>query len=95
MTVDSADSVGVDIACSDCTVVTDDNGVNRLSNALHIVQARLSNIVTSTGKMLYDRSINLDIPDPMQWTVTVWYFGADALDLYTDEKFYVVAFFAF
>ena len=78
VTVHHTDTVSVVIGCSSSPVILDIAGVIRLSNALAIIRERLSKLVKD----------GLEIPNHLEWTVTMWHFGADSTD-YKGEMFHV------
>lgn len=86
-TVHSTDTVSIVVGCSYAPVAVDIAGVIRLSNALAIIEERLSNLIDDCTKGSGARYPNLTIPHHMGWTVTMWHFGADASITYSGEKF--------
>jgi hypothetical protein len=102
-TIHRTDTVSVVIGCSLNPVVLDINGIIRLTNALSIVEERLSRVVmgsrrtesssimgdiNSSGERHRDRD-TITVPAHSDWTVIMWHFGADALVEYSGEKFSV------
>lgn len=102
-TIHRTDVVSVVVGCSLNPVSLDFNGIIRLTNALSIVEDRLSQIVgkshTAIGSIVeveanknspndQGRRAGI-IPPHSQWTVTMWHFGADASVEYAGEKFSV------
>jgi hypothetical protein len=87
--VHSTDTVSVIVGCSYTPIAVDINGVIRLSNALTIIEERLSKLIDDGAKVSGARYPNLAIPNYTDWTVTMWHFGADALSTYSGEKFNV------
>jgi hypothetical protein len=101
-TIHRTDTVSIVIGCSLNPIALDINGIIRLTNALSVVEERLSRIVedarrfkgfsltrdsdSSSGAGCRDASI---IPAHSEWTVTMWHFGADASVEYSGEKFSV------
>ena len=61
-------------------------GLLRLSNALTRVEERLLRYVERATPIL---SLSSSIPDHDSWIVTMWHFGYDSLDEYTDKEFEV------
>jgi len=88
-TIHSSDTVSVVVGCSYTPVAVDVNGVIRLSNALAVVEERLSNLIDDGTKEGGAGYPSLAVPHHMSWTVTMWHFGADALITYSGEKFNV------
>jgi hypothetical protein len=102
VTIHRTDTVSVVIGCSLTPIALDIDGIIRLTNALSVVEERLSRIVdgsqsvhgfrvievgdTSSRDRRRDTSI---IPAHSDWTVTMWHFGADASVEYSGEKFSV------
>jgi hypothetical protein len=62
------DTVSVVIGCSCSPVILDIAGIIRLSNALAIIRERLSRLIID----------GQEIPNHMDWTVTMRHFGADS-----------------
>lgn len=102
ITVHKSDTVSVIIACSLAPVAVNFNGLTELSNALIRVQERLNVILNDINYCSSDQPISNDsdfknsggtqhlrIPDPKQWVVIMWHFGADGLAEYTGDKFTV------
>jgi hypothetical protein len=86
VTIQPTDTVSIVIGCSFCPVAVDTHGVVRLSEALAIIEERLSKLTEECKKT--NDTFNPAIPDHMTWTVTMWHFGADALITYEGEKIY-------
>jgi hypothetical protein len=76
--VHRTDTVTVSVACSFAPVVTDTDGLIRLSNALTRVEERTSRIVDECGSMLQGGYESIPIPEHSKWTVTLWHFGTDS-----------------
>lgn len=90
------------IGCSLHPISLDVYGLIRLTNALSIVEEKLSRLVEEiqnihcfTGiSRIYDSFPDNDkpsvvIPPHSEWIVTMWHFGADAAIEYSGEKFSV------
>jgi hypothetical protein len=101
-TIHRTDTVSIAIGCSLSPVGLDIVGIIRLTNALAVVQDRLSRIVkgfyaAKGSSRIHDsssKSVDQDIkigiiPPHSDWIVTMWHFGADASVEYTGEKFSV------
>jgi hypothetical protein len=102
VSIHRTDTVSIVIGCSLNPIALDINGIIRLTNALSVVEERLSRIVeearrfkgfsligdsdSSSSAGCRDASI---IPAHSEWTVTMWHFGADASIEYSGEKFSV------
>ncbi len=84
--IHKTNTVSVIIGCSYSPIAIDIAGVIRLTNALAVVQERLSRLVSQDYSDPGD--VN-KIPDYMEWVVTMWHFGADASVEYTGERFSV------
>lgn len=78
VTIHHSDTVSVVIGCSCSPVIVDIAGVIRLSNALAIIRERLSRLVKD----------GLELPHHLEWTVTMWHFGADSSIEYKGEMFH-------
>jgi hypothetical protein len=78
LTIHHTDTVSVVIGCSCSPVIVDIAGVIRLSDALAIIRERLSRLVKD----------GLEIPHHMDWTVTMWHFGADSSIQYKGAMFH-------
>ncbi len=105
VTIHRTDTVSIMIGCSLNPVTLDINGIIKLTNALSIVEERISRLVEGSrnahGFGVIDANVNFDsyspsrrsynniIPPFSGWTVTMWHFGADALIEYSGEKFSV------
>jgi hypothetical protein len=87
VTVHKTDTVSVIIGCSYEPVIVDINGVIRLSNALVRVEEKLSRIIEDCGNIINQANVVI-IPNYLDWIVTMWHFGADALITYEGEKIY-------
>jgi hypothetical protein len=97
--------VSITIECSLNPITLGINGIIWLTNALSIVEERISRLVEGCRKSydfdVIDVNVNFDsyspgrrsynnmIPPYSGWTVTMWHFGADALTEYSGEKFSV------
>ena len=102
-TIHCTDTVSITIGCSLNPVTLDINGIIRLTNALSVVEERISRLVEGSRNVhdfgVIGVNVELDssspsrrcchsiIPPFSQWTVTMWHFGADALTEYSGEKF--------
>jgi hypothetical protein len=73
------DTVTVSVACSFAPVVTDTDGLIRLSNALTRVEERTSRIIDECGNMSPGGYESIPIPEHGRWIVTLWHFGTDSL----------------
>ena len=58
-------------------------GVIRLSNALAIIRERLSSLIKADG--LHS---GLEIPNHLNWTVTMWHYATDASIEYKGKMFH-------
>jgi hypothetical protein len=99
-TIHRTDTVSVAIGCSLNPIALDINGIIRLTNALSVVEERLSRIDEEARRfkgfsLIWDsdsssgagcRDANI-IPAHSEWTITMWHFGADASVEYSGEKF--------
>jgi hypothetical protein len=85
-TIHHTDTVSVIVACSLNPVAADIKGLVRLANALTRVEERLLRYVERATPIL---SLSSSIPDHDSWIVTMWHFGYDSLDEYTDKEFEV------
>ena len=98
------DTVSVVIGCSLTPIELDVNGVIRLTNALSVVEDRLSRLIEGSNvvkdTVIVDvggGSVNSPndlhthgiIPKYSEWIVTMWHFGADASIEYSGDKFSV------
>jgi hypothetical protein len=95
------DIVSVVIGCSLDPVVLDVTGIIRLTNALSIVEERLSrlvegyrnihgpNAIEGVSSSRDCRSYYDIVSSYSEWIVTMWHFGADASVEYSGEKFSV------
>jgi hypothetical protein len=102
-TIHRTDTVSIMIGCSLNPISLDFKGIIRLTNALSIVEERISRLVEGCRKShdfdVIDANVNFDsyslgrrsynnIILPFSgWTVTMWHFGADASVEYTGERF--------
>ena len=104
VTIHRTDTVSVVIGCSLTPIELDVNGVIRLTNALSVVEDRLSrliegsNVVKDTvivdvggGRVNSPNDLHTHgiIPKYSEWIVTMWHFGADASIEYSGDKFSV------
>jgi DNA-binding transcriptional ArsR family regulator len=94
VTIHRTDTVSVVIGCSLNPVALDFDGIIRLTNALSVVEERLSRIVEGFGRAkdsrYDDKGVGIArVPLHSEWTVTMWHFGADASVEYSGEKFSV------
>jgi hypothetical protein len=102
VTIHRTDTVSIMIGCSLDPVTLDINGIIRLTNALSIVEGRLSGLIEASqyvqdlhviddaSKFFPNHCSYYDIiPSHSEWIVTMWHFGADALTEYSGEKFAV------
>lgn len=83
MSVHRTDTITVDVGCSYVPIAVDIPGVIRLSNALTIVEERLSQYLREAG------AIQTCIPKHMTWILTMWHFGADSRIEFDGEKFQI------
>jgi hypothetical protein len=81
VTIHHTDTVSVIIGCSYAPVAVDTAGVIRLSSSLMLIQERLST-------MIKDTTIVANIPNHMDWIVTMWHFGGDASVEYKGDMFH-------
>jgi hypothetical protein len=81
VTIHHTDTVSVIIGCSYAPVAVDTAGVIRLSSSLMLIQERLST-------MIKDTAIVANIPNHMDWIVTMWHFGGDASVEYKGDMFH-------
>ena len=97
-TIHKTDTVSIVIGCSLNPIILDANGIIRLTNALSIVEERLSRLVEQSLIVGCFKTIeDIDsssryhdiLPSHSEWIVTMWHFGADALIEYSGEKFSV------
>jgi hypothetical protein len=105
VTIHRTDTVSIIIGCSLNPVTLDINGIIKLTNALSVVEERISRLLEDScnvhGYGVIDANIGIDssspsrcsyhgiIPPFSEWIVTMWHFGADALTEYSGEKFSV------
>ena len=105
VSIHRTDTVSITIGCSLNPVTLDIHGIIKLTNALSVVEERISRLVEGSrnahGFGVIDANIDFDgyspdrrsynnvIPPFSGWTVTMWHFGADALTEYSGEKFSV------
>lgn len=99
VTIHKTDTITVVIGCSSNPISLDINGVIRLTNALSVVENRLSRIVkrshTEKDPLPIEAFNSLGdihtqtctIPSLSQWTVTLWHINADSLIEYAGENF--------
>lgn len=98
--IHKTDTVSVAIGCSLDPVGLDVNGVIRLTNALSIVEDRLSRliegskvvkdsaVIDGSNNSLNDRHRQVGtVPSHSKWIVTMWHFGVDASIEYSGERF--------
>jgi hypothetical protein len=85
-TIHRTNTVSVAVGGSYNPVAVDFNGIIRLSNALTIVEERLSKIIDDCSKLHVKEKISF-VPGHMEWIVTMWHFGIDGVTEYTGEKF--------
>jgi hypothetical protein len=83
-TIHRTDTVSVIVACSLNPVAVDIKGLIRLSNALTRVEERLLRYIECVLSLS-----SIPNPDHDWWAVTMWHFGSDPLNEYTDERFEV------
>jgi hypothetical protein len=81
-TIHHTDTVSVIVACSLNPVAADMKGLVRLSNALTRVEERLLRYIECAPL-----SLSSSIPDHDSWIVTMWHFGYDSYNEYTDKEF--------
>lgn len=86
-TIHFTDTVSIIVGCSYAPIAVDIAGVIRLSNALAVVEDRLSNLIDNDAKEGGAQYSSFAIPHHMSWTVTMWHFGADASIEHSGEKF--------
>jgi hypothetical protein len=65
VTIQPTDTVSIVIGCSFCPVAVDIHGVVRLSEALAVIEERLSNLIEEYKKT--NDTLNPAIPDHMTW----------------------------
>jgi hypothetical protein len=99
VTIHRPDTVSVIIGCSLHPIALDVNSVIRLTDALSIVEGRLSCIVEGSYdrdphlinglNFMDDRHVNIccTIPSYSHWIVTSWHFGADSSIEYAGQMF--------
>lgn len=85
-TIHRTDTVSVAVGGSYNPIAVDFNGIIRLSNALTIVEERLSKIIHDCSKLQVQEETSF-VPGHMGWIVTMWHFGIDGVTEYTGEKF--------
>ena len=83
--VHHTDTVTVVIGCSYASIIVDEYGVIRLSEALATVEEKLS-VLVEQG--IGGVGSGVDIPNHMSWIVTRWDFGVDGLITYTGDHFF-------
>ena len=86
VTVHHTDTLSVIIGCSSSPVAVDINGILRLTNALQTVRESFVKVIIDSSQAL--QNSKLVMPYVMDWVVTMWHFGADALITYEGEKFF-------
>jgi len=86
VTVHRTNTISVIVGGSYHPVAIDFNGIIRLSNALTIVEERLSKLIQECNGLSGKQDSPL-VPDHLGWIVTMWHFGIDGLIEYTGEKF--------
>jgi hypothetical protein len=59
-------------------MVTDTEGLIRLSSALTRIEERTSRILDECGSMLPGGYESIPIPEHGRWIVTLWHFGTDS-----------------
>jgi len=79
ITIHRTDTISMVVDCSYSPIGLDATGVDRLSTALQTVKETLCKTV---------KDHNLFIPDHVDWIVTMWHFGADALTNFAGEKYH-------
>jgi hypothetical protein len=84
-TIHHTDTVSVIVTCSLNPVAADLKGLVRLSNALTRVEERLLRYIECAPPSLSLSSI----PDHESWIVTMWHFGYDSSNEYTNDDFEV------
>jgi hypothetical protein len=85
-TIHHTDTVSVIVGCSLNPVAADLKGLIRLSNALTRVEERLLRYIECAPRPL---SLSSSIPDHDSWIVTMWHFGYDSPNEYTNKEFEV------
>ena len=70
-TIHSTNTVSIVVGCSYAPVVVDISGIIRLSNALAVVEERLSKRIGDCTKEGGTEYPSLAIPHNMHWTVTM------------------------
>jgi hypothetical protein len=83
--VHRTDAVSIIIGCSNSPVAVNVDGVIRLSNALEYLKAMLGKIIVHDNET-GENTVNFVIPNHMDWVVTMWHFGADALAIYSGKE---------
>jgi hypothetical protein len=83
--VHRTDAVSIIIGCSNSPVAVNVDGVNRLSNALGYLKTMLGKVFVQDNE-IDKNTVNVVIPDYMDWIVTMWHFGADALAIYSGKE---------
>lgn len=76
--VHRTDVVSISTGCSNSPVAVDVDGVIRLSNSLEQITVKDNNTSENT--------VNIIIPNHMDWIVTMWHFGADSLADYCGKE---------
>jgi hypothetical protein len=74
VTIQQTDTVSIVIGSSFCPVAVDIHGVVRLSEALAVIEERLSKLIEecTNNDHKTDDTLNPALPDHMTWTVTMW-----------------------
>jgi len=85
VTIHRTDTISIIIGCTHSPVAVDTDGILRLTNALGTVREALLNAIIESGQV--PENSKLVIPCVMDWIVTMWHFGKDALITYKGEKF--------
>ena len=104
VTIHRTDTVSIVIGCSLNPIELDVNGVIRLTNALSVVEDRLSRLIEGPNVVKDTVIVNggggsVNSPNDLhihgiitkysEWIVTMWHFGADASIEYSGDKFSV------
>ena len=85
MCVHRTNIISISIGCSNSPIAVDVDGVIRLSNALEHLRGILGKILVQDNET-GENTVNIIIPDHMDWIVTMWHFGADALAEYSGKE---------
>ena len=83
--VHRTDVISVIIGCSNSPIAVDVDGVIRLSNALEHLRGILGTILVQDNETDAN-TVDVVIPDYMDWIVTMWHFGADVLADYSGKE---------